>query len=281
MPDPFPARVDLHAHSTASDGELTPADLVRYARERGLVALALTDHDTVDGIDAAIEAARGTALQIVPGVELSCDVPQTEVHILGYFIDWHAPDFEAMLVKFREGRYGRAEKMVKKLTALGAPITFERVKQIAGDASLGRPHVAQALVEAGHVATISEAFDRYIGRTGPAYVERFRLRPEDAVALVLRAGGVPVFAHPRDVTRFIEPLVKVGLIGLEAQYGTYGEATRAELVRWAQRYDLIVTGGSDFHGLNKMAHLSGLGEVNVPFQVVEQLRERAAAIKET
>jgi predicted metal-dependent phosphoesterase TrpH len=268
MPDSFSARADLHAHSTASDGELTPAALVHYARERGLSALALTDHDTVDGIDAAIQAARGTALEIVPGVELSCDVPQTEVHVLGYFIRWHDSNFEGMLLKFREGRYGRAEKMVKKLTALGAPITFERVKQIAGDASIGRPHVAQALVEAGHVATVSEAFERYIGRTGPAYVERFRLTPEDAVALILRAGGVPVLAHPRDVTHFIEPLVKVGLIGLEAQYGMYDDATRTELIHWAQRYDLIVTGGSDFHGLNRMAYLSDLGEVKVPFQVV-------------
>ena len=279
MPDSFSARVDLHAHSTASDGELTPAELVRYARARGLSALALTDHDSVDGIDAALAAARGTALEIIPGVELSCDVPQTEVHVLGYFVDWRAPAFEAMLVKFREGRYGRAEKMVKKLTALGAPISFERVKQIAGDASIGRPHVAQALVEAGHVATISEAFDRYIGRTGPAYVERFRLTPEDAVALILRAGGVPVLAHPRDVTHFIEPLVKVGLIGLEARYGTYDEMTRAELVRWAKRYDLIVTGGSDFHGLNRMAHLSNLGDVDVPREVVDQLRARAASLQ--
>ncbi|MEW5719811.1 MAG: PHP domain-containing protein [Chloroflexota bacterium] len=279
MPDPFSARVDLHAHSTASDGELTPADLVRYACERGLSALALTDHDTVDGIDAAIDAARGTALEIVPGVELSCDVPQTEVHVLGYFVDWHDPGFEGMLVKFRDGRYGRAEKMVKKLTVLGAPISFERVKQIAGDASLGRPHVAQVLVEAGHVATISEAFDRYIGRTGPAYVERFRLTPEDAVTLVLRAGGVPVLAHPRDVTHWIEPLVKVGLIGLEAQYGAYDEMTRADLVRLAKQYDLLVTGGSDFHGLNKMAHLSNLGDAEVPAQVVEELRSRAAMIK--
>jgi len=279
MPDSFSARVDLHAHSTASDGELTPAELVRYAHARGLSALALTDHDSVDGIDAALAAARGTALEIIPGVELSCDVPQTEVHVLGYFVDWRAPAFEAMLVKFREGRYGRAEKMVKKLTALGAPISFERVKQIAGDASIGRPHVAQALVEAGHVATISEAFDRYIGRTGPAYVERFRLTPEDAVALILRAGGVPVLAHPRDVTHFIEPLVKVGLIGLEAQYGRYDEVTRADLVRWAKRYDLIVTGGSDFHGLNRMANLSNLGDVDVPREVVDQLRARAASLQ--
>jgi hypothetical protein len=147
---------------------------------------------------------------------------------------------------FREGRYGRAEKMVKKLTALGAPITFERVKEIAGDASIGRPHVAQALVEAGHVATITEAFDRFIGRTGPAYVERFRLTPQDAVTLILRAGGVPVLAHPREVTAWIEPLVKVGLVGLEALYGMYDEPTRAHLVHLARQYDLLVTGGKRF-----------------------------------
>ncbi|MBM3130406.1 MAG: PHP domain-containing protein [Chloroflexi bacterium] len=269
------ARVDLHAHSTASDGELTPAALVQYARERGLSALALTDHDTVDGLDAAIDAARDHALELVPGVELSCDVPQNEVHVLGYFIDWRDANFLAMLAKFREGRFGRAEKMTKKLTTLGAPISFERVKQIAGDASIGRPHVAQALVQAGHVATITEAFDRFIGRTGPAYVERFRLNPEDAVALILRAGGVPVLAHPREVTGWIEPLVKVGLIGLEAMYGMYDEATRAHLVQLARQYDLIVTGGSDFHGLNRMAYLNDLGEVDVSLQVVEQLRERA------
>jgi predicted metal-dependent phosphoesterase TrpH len=278
MSHPTP-RVDLHAHSTASDGELTPAALVEYARAKGLAALALTDHDSVDGLDAAMDAARATTLELVPGVELSCDVPQNEVHILGYFMDWHDPAFQTMLARFREGRYGRAEKMVKKLTALGAPITFERVKEIAGDASIGRPHVAQALVEAGHVATITEAFDRFIGRTGPAYVERFRLTPQDAVTLILRAGGVPVLAHPREVTAWIEPLVKVGLVGLEALYGMYDEPTRAHLVQLARQYDLLVTGGSDFHGSNRMAYLNDLGDVEVSFEVVEQLRARAAEIR--
>lgn len=277
MPD-LSKRVDLHAHSTASDGELSPAALVQYARDKELGALALTDHDSVDGLDAAIETARGTSLELVPGVELSCDVPQNEVHILGYFLDWHDGAFRTMLARFREGRYGRAEKMVKKLTALGVPITFERVKQIAGDASIGRPHIAQALVEAGHVATTSEAFERFIGRTGPAYVERFRLNPEDAVTLILRAGGVPVLAHPREVTHWIEPLVKVGLIGLEAWYAMYDDATRAHLTRLARQYDLIVTGGSDFHGLNRMAYLNDLGDATVSFEVVEQLRARAAHV---
>jgi predicted metal-dependent phosphoesterase TrpH len=280
MTEPLKLRIDLHTHSNASDGELTPADLVRLALERGLTTIALTDHDSVAGIDAAQQAARGTALEIIPGVELSADVPQGEVHVLGYFVDWRAADFEAMLEKFREGRYGRAEKMARKLTALGAPVSFERIKEIAGDASIGRPHVAQALLEAGHVATVTEAFDKYIGRTGPAYVERFRLTPEDAVALILRAGGVPVLAHPREVTDWVFPLVKAGLLGLEVHYGMYDDATRAELARLARQYGLIATGGSDFHGLNKMGHMSGLGQNDVPPEVVEKLRKKAEAVKQ-
>ncbi len=273
-------RVDLHTHSTASDGELTPPELVRLALERGLGTIALTDHDSVAGIDAAQQAARGTSLQVIPGVELSADVEKGEVHVLGYFIDWHDAGFESMLIKFRDGRYGRAEKMARKLTALGAPISFERVKEIAGDASIGRPHVAQALLEAGHVATVSEAFDKYIGRMGPAYVERFRLTPEDAVALILRAGGVPVLAHPREVTHWVMPLVKAGLLGLEVHYGMYDDLTRAELARLAKQSGLIATGGSDFHGLNKMGHMSGLGENHVPLDVVEKLRKKAESVKQ-
>jgi hypothetical protein len=206
-------------------------------------------------------------------------VEGAEVHVLGYFMDWHDAYFQSMLVKFQEARYGRAEKMARKLTELGAPISFERVKEIAGDASLGRPHVAQALVEAGHVADVKEAFDKYIGRNGPAYFERFQLEPQDAVALILRAGGVPVLAHPRDVTHWVEPLVRAGLVGLEAHYLAYDSETRAQLLRLAKQYGLLATGGSDFHGLNKMGHMSGLGQMNVPPEVVEKLREQAEEIK--
>lgn len=272
-------RIDLHTHSTASDGELTPDALVQFALERGLAVIALTDHDTIAGLDAAIAAAQGTTLEVIPGVELSADVDKAEVHVLGYFVDWRDARFLAMLEKFREGRYGRAEKMVKKLTALGAPISFERVKEIAGDAALGRPHVAQVLLEAGHVATIVEAFDKYIGRNGPAYVERFRLTPEDAVALILQAGGVPVLAHPREVTYWILPLVKAGLLGLEVYYGIYDDQTRAQLARLAKQSGLIATGGSDFHGMNKMAHMCALGDVDVPPGVADKLREKAKQVK--
>jgi 3',5'-nucleoside bisphosphate phosphatase len=279
QPVAFHRLVDLHTHSTASDGELEPAALVSLALDRGLSVIALTDHDTAAGIDAAIEAARGTPLEVIPGVELSADVPQAEVHVLGYFVDWHNPVFEAMLVKFRDGRFGRAEKMVQKLTALGAPVSFDRVREIAGDASIGRPHVAQALVEAGHVATVTEAFDRYISRNGPAYVERYRLTPEDAVTLILQAGGVPVLAHPREVTQYVEPMVRAGMLGLEVHYGMYDDQTIQGLHHLARQYDLIATGGSDFHGLSKMAHMSSLGQVHVPPEVVDKLRARAAQVK--
>ncbi len=272
-------RVDLHTHSTASDGELPPTELVRLALERGLSTIALTDHDTVAGLDAAIAAAGGTSLQVIPGVELSADVPQNEVHVLGYYIDWHSPAFERMLAKFREGRYGRAEKMVRKLTGLGAPISFERVKEIAGDASIGRPHVAQALLEAGHVSSVTEAFDKYIGRNGPAYVERYRLTPEDAVGLILSTGGVPVLAHPREVTEYILPLVRAGLVGLEVYYGLYDDATIQSLAHLARQYDLIATGGSDFHGLEKMGHMNRLGDIHVPPEVVTKLWKKAEQIK--
>ncbi len=277
---PRPRRIDLHTHSNASDGELSPVELVQLALERGLEALALTDHDSVAGLDAAIQTAQGTRLQVIPGVELSADVPQNEVHVLGYWMDWHDRHFTEMLEKFREGRVGRAEKMVRKLTALGAPISFERVKEIAGDASIGRPHVAQALVEAGHVSTVAEAFDKYIARNGPAYVERFRLLPEDAVALILNAGGVPVLAHPREVTSYVLPLVRAGLLGLEVHYGLYDDATIQMLSQLAREYGLIATGGSDFHGLNKMAHMSGLGDTNVPPQAVERLAAKARQVKQ-
>jgi hypothetical protein len=272
-------RIDLHTHSSASDGELSPEALVQLARARRVDAIALTDHDTIAGLDAAMAAGKQHGVEVIPGVELSADVEKAEVHVLGYFIDWHKPRFLSMLETFREARCGRAEKMVQKLGAAGVPIAFERVQQIAGDASLGRPHVAQALLEAGHVATLAEAFDKYIGRNGPAYVERFKLTPTDAVTLILQAGGVPVLAHPREVKHFVEPLVKVGLIGLEVYYGLYDDATTSELARLAKQYGLLATGGSDFHGLDKMAHMSGLGQVNVPPNVVEKLRARATSAK--
>src|SRR3989442_744334 len=180
---------DFHTHSTCSDGKLSPKALVDLAASRGVRVLALTDHDTVDGLAAArAAAARHADFILVPGVELSCDVPGTEVHMLGLFIDAQNAEFQSQLEGFRQGRIERATKMVDALRALGAPIEWSRVQEIAGEASVGRPHVAQALLERGHVQTFEEAFDRFLGRNGPAYVERAKLAPREAITMIRAAG---------------------------------------------------------------------------------------------
>ncbi|MFN8540298.1 MAG: PHP domain-containing protein [Thermomicrobiales bacterium] len=189
--------VDLHTHSTASDGMLAPARLVALAVERGLRVLALTDHDTVGGVpEASAAAAATTTLRFIPGVELSTHVDAGEVHMLGYFIDPANQTLIDSLARFREAREGRAEGMVERLSAAGAPIRLERVLELAAGGSIGRPHVARALVEAGHAQSVGDAFDRWLVRGRPGYVERFKLTPADAVRLIREVGGVPVLAHP-------------------------------------------------------------------------------------
>lgn len=271
--------MDLHSHTTASDGELSPEELIALARERGLAVLALTDHDTTAGIERALAAATQAGdIELIPGVELSTDVPGHEIHVLGYFVDWHDPQFLAMIDKFRDGRIGRAEKMVAKLAELGAPVSFARVKEIAGDGAIGRPHVAQALLETGHVKTTRQAFDLYLANDKPAYVEHFSLPPVEAVQLIRSARGVPVLAHPDGVEQFVPDLIKGGLRGLECYYPEYGERKLRELLDLAKRFGLIATGGSDFHGLDKMGHMAGLGTVNVPWEVVERLKKEKTLI---
>lgn len=271
--------MDLHSHTNASDGELYPEELIALARERGLAVLALTDHDTTAGIERAqAAAALAGDIELIPGVELSTDVPGHEIHVLGYFVDWYDPQFLSMIDKFRDGRIGRAEKMVAKLAELGVPISFERVKEIAGDGAIGRPHVAQALLAAGHVTTTTEAFDLYLANDKPAYVPHFSLPPVEAVQLIRRAGGVPVLAHPQGLEQFVPELVRGGLRGIECYYPEYGEHERRELLEVAKRFGLIATGGSDFHGLDKMGHMGGLGAVDVPWEVVERLKKEHAFI---
>lgn len=244
--------VDLHSHTDESDGQLGPAALVRHARDRGVRQLAITDHDTVAGLAAATaEAARLGGIEVVPGVELSSTADGREVHVLGYFVDPADPVFLARLAELAAGRRTRVERMAARLAALGVPVTAERVFALAGPGTVGRPHVARALVEAGHVASVSEAFDRVLAAGRPGYVPREPLAPEAAVALVLAAGGVPVLAHPLgtgDPAGVVARLVGVGLRGMEVEYGEYPPEARAELRAIADRHGLIPTGGSDFHG---------------------------------
>ncbi len=274
--------IDLHCHTTASDGTLTPAELVSLAARRGLRTIAVTDHDTTAGLDEALQAAQDFLIEVVPGIEINTDVPEDEVHILGYYIDWHDERLQRMLTRLREGRRGRAERMVRKLADLGAPISLDRVLEIAGQAAVARPHIAQALVEAGHVADTREAFERYIGRSGPAYAERPKFTPVEAVRLIRSVGGVPVYAHPV-IAGFAEPisepldpeamlpeLCAAGLMGLEAYYAGYPGHVVDELVGLARKYRLFVTGGSDYHGPGR-GHAE-LGEVNVPRSCLRALK---------
>jgi predicted metal-dependent phosphoesterase TrpH len=275
-------RVDLHMHTTASDGAYPPARVVAMAARRGLRVIAITDHDSTEGLEEALAAAQKWEIELIPGVELSTDVPEGEVHILGYFVDRQDEDLQEILTKMRGSRRERARKMADKLAALGVPISFERVLKLAGKGSVGRPHVAKALVKAGHVVTVGQAFDRYIGRNGPAYVERYRLTPVEAVELIRRARGLPVLAHPlvpddNGVLRelpplesFLPELCAAGLVGLEAYYTGYPPLVTQSLIGIAAKYGLIVTGGSDFHGGGVLQ--ADLGGVHVPWSCVERLK---------
>ncbi|MDP2328108.1 MAG: PHP domain-containing protein [Dehalococcoidia bacterium] len=270
---------DFHCHSSRSDGTRSPADLVDLAAANGVRVFALTDHDTLDGLDEARAAvARHPGMRLVPGVELSCDVPGTEVHLLGLFIDPTRAAFRAELDRMRTGRISRGERIVAALAGLAAPISWERVREIAGEASIGRPHIARALIEAGHVADIDEAFARYLDRNSPAYVERARLSPADAVALVHQAGGLAVFAHPPFTDRYesvAESLADAGLDGLEVYYRHYDEAQVASLRALADRLGLLPTGGSDFHGLDR-EHEHEPGDHPLTADGVEHILEFAA-----
>jgi len=279
------SRVDLHIHSTASDGRLNPADIVRQAAEQGLSAIAIADHDSVDGIVPALVAAKAfPELRVIPAIELSTDVPQGEVHVLGYFIDYADREFQVTLERMRHSRLHRAQGMIAKLKNFGIYIDWERVQEIAGTGSMGRPHIAQAMLEKGYITSFKEAFDKYISRDGPAYVEREKMTPVEVVELLLQVNGLPVLAHPftaKNPEMLIAGLRAAGLIGIEAYYDGYTADEISRLVSLAGKYGLIVTGGSDYHGL-EATNETMIGGVDVPLESVERLialaKQRAPSI---
>jgi predicted metal-dependent phosphoesterase TrpH len=267
-------RVDLHVHSTTSDGRLSPAEVIREAAERGLVYIALADHDSVDGIAAAKAAAQSfPGLTVIPGIEISTDIPQGEVHILGYFIDYTDPQLLAQLENFKNSRRRRAQAMVAKLEGLGVHIDWQRVLEIAGTSTIGRPHIAQAMLEKGYIASFKDAFDQYLGHGKPAYVEREKMLPAEAAAIIVKARGLPVLAHPLtspDPERLILELKPAGLVGLEAYYKDYTAEEVKRLVGLARRHNLIATGGSDFHGIEPDEE-TAIGGAAVPLEAAERL----------
>jgi predicted metal-dependent phosphoesterase TrpH len=270
-------RIDLHMHSTASDGVYAPVEVVRMALERSIDVIALTDHDNLAGIRPAQQAAAGTSLTVLAGVELSSEDPKRETHILGYLMDVDCAPFLAHLSEMREARSGRADRIVEKLNTLGMAVSIDRVRQIAGTGAIGRPHIAQAMVEGGYVGGLQEAFDRYIDNNGPAYVPRYQLAPETAIAWIHEAGGVAVMAHPghyADYEPTIRLLAPAGLDGIEVYYPDQGPALVQHLLVLARELDLIATGGSDFHRRDGDGS-ARLGSVNVPAEVPAQLQARA------
>src|SRR5215211_1360199 len=248
-------RIDLHTHSTHSDGTFGPAEVIRLGAERDLNVVSLTDHDTTDGLPEALATGLEVAVEVVPGVEFSAEYLGTSVHILCYWMDAEDPALQLELRRLREDRYRRGELMVEKLGSLGLPVAFERVREIAGDATIVRPHIAQAMVEAGVVTTEKEAFERYIGDGGPAHVAKHALDPVGAVALVEDAGGVCVLAHPgmwgdqsSVPEELIERMAVAGMRGLEVDHPDHPPEARERYRALADRLGLIATGGSDCHG---------------------------------
>lgn len=275
------SRGDFHSHSTISDGRLTPTELVDLAYRNGVRILSLTDHDTIDGLREAFAAAeKYSDMMLVPGIEMSTDVPGNEVHILGHFIDWQDAEFGQTLRRLQESRLGRAEKMVARLGELQKPVEWARVLHFAGEGAVGRPHIALALVEAGHVGSVNEAFDLYLSRTGPAYVERERLEPEDVVKLILNVGGLVTLAHPRELRAagslpaLLDRLKAVGLDAMEVYYQDYNPDEVAAFKRLAEKHGLLPLGGSDYHALGRPEEREP-GDIPLPDEAIDAYLELA------
>ena len=278
------ARIDLHLHTRYSDGSLTPAEVVDLAHQAGVTALAITDHDIVDGIPHALDTATPLGIEVIPGVELSSRFNQQELHVLGYFFDWRDPIFRDHLARQRLSRCARNPQTIERLRALGLELSEEEVKAKAGSDSIGRPHVAQVLVDKGYVQDTREAFDRYLKEGAPAYVPRTLSDTRDVIAWIRNAGGVPVLAHPTWTRCQGEPLYRLcaclkeaGLLGLEVFYSSHTRQQTSRYLELAKRLDLLVTGGSDFHGATNPGIQVGRGKGNlkVPDTLLEPLRRAA------
>lgn len=271
---------DLHCHTTASDGLLTPYELIKAASEIGLKAVGITDHDTVSGWSESIKAGKKFGVEILKGIELNTEWQGTEVHILGYEPDQKSRKFQDKLQELRESRMKRMLKILDRLHNMKIDISVSEIKAIAKGESVGRPHIAQALIQHGHAKTIKEAFDQYIGAEAPAYVPRFKVTPKEGIDLIREAGGIAVLAHPgqHDLGKYIQLWVKEGLQGIEVSHSDHTPEDEQYYREIAQKFHLIMTGGSDFHGEGRKMGVK-LGGWGVSFDIVEQIRDLTISLR--
>lgn len=277
--------IDLHTHSTASDGSLTPAELVGLARRSGLQAIALTDHDTVNGLPEALAAGEEQGIEVVPGCELSVSAPKGFIHIVGLFLPEKPVKLMEGMQYLRDRRADRNERIAAKLAELGVDVTYERILEIAGDGTVGRPHIARAIVEAGAASDVQTAFDVYLGERGRAYLPKDKFTPEKALALLKAEGATTILAHPYTMqldgdeeAEAIAGLMDMGLDGIECHYTEHTRTMTEKYLALAERMDLLVSGGSDFHGSAKpdIALGRGRGGLHVPYALLEAIREHRA-----
>ena len=270
--------IDLHIHTVYSDGTYTPGEVVKKAKEIGLVAISITDHDSVEGVEEALQAGREFGVEVVPGVEMSSDVDHDEIHILGYYLDFKKKEFLSKLDYFQKIRIERNERLFRRLEELGMPVSSEEVLKLAPKGVVSRLHIARCMVEKKYVSSIDEAFEEWLNPGKPAYVERERISPFEVINLILEAEGVPVFAHPFLSRRddLIPKMIDAGLMGIEVYHSTHDEKTVKHYMEIAKRYDLLITGGSDCHGEAKDEVL--MGKVDVPVSVLWELKKAKAKL---
>lgn len=272
--------VDLHTHSNKSDGSLSPSDLIKLAKDKGLSAIALTDHDTTDGLDEAIAMGEKLGIRVIPGVELSCEYQGRDVHIVGLNINHKDADFVATLKDFVDSRDLRNRKMCQKLTEAGLIVDYDELMETFGESVITRAHYARFMLSKGYIKSLPEAFERYIGDNSPCYIPREKVTPTQGIQLILKAGGIPVLAHPllykmgKDrLDILVTELKEAGLVALEALYCTYTPSDEREMKALADRHGLLISGGSDFHGAAKpgLELGTGYGKLFVPVDVLDKL----------
>lgn len=274
--------IDLHTHSHFSDGTMTPTELVVLAKAKKISALALTDHDTMAGVEEAVQAGAEMGIEVVPGIEISVTNKQIEYHILGYFVDPRHYAFAAAMLRVQEARVERNTKILEKLNALGIAVTAEELQTISQQGQTGRPHIARLLVQSGVVETMNQAFNQFLKKGQPAFVSRFVFDAAEAVALIRQAGGIAVLAHPAyndpELTRLpavLAELVPAGLEGVEVYYPTHSKPMKKKIRALANRHDLLFTGGSDYHGeVRPGTSLAGNGNVFVPPELLVKMKEQ-------